>query len=774
MSCLKELGKPQVCTLLALLVAATASAADPPFLVSPAASPSELAPSLAGEPGAAIDVDWSALALDRSRVSVGAGVTYELVVEAREQRARADLTLVGRLVLDGHDRGQVIVTRRGHTLAATLLTASGTFRVVPVAAGRHVLIAAGEDTERRADECPGTVAGLLVPPAAALHLPTFLAPPATEGNQVTPVVDVLVLYTFEARAAAGGIAAIETRIQHAVDFTNTAFSNSEVTARIRLADAAAIDYSPSTVDPFEDLFFLGTSRQVAELREKAGADQVGLVKARCQPTGCGRAFGMERSFFGTAAAPAAFFVTSLEALPENFSHELGHNFGCQHEPGPFALSSDRTPFPFAFAHFETGLFRTLMDASNGSCDACPKIPHFSSPDVLFESRPTGIEGERDNARAIDETAPTIERFGHLRGRLGFDVRVRRVEEGTRELVIDVFRTNGSIGDVSVHYRTEDRSARAGEDYQAVSGTLTWATGEADILSFRDIDIFRKRIPLRILDDSVAEGEESFVLVLNDPTGGAALGNAVQRVTIHDEGDGDDPEASILAFATGVVNTTESATELALSVVRLGGASGTVTVDYATADGSAKATGDYTAVDGTLIWEHGDASAKEIKITIHADTEHEVLEDFTVSLSNPTGGASLGSPGTIEVRIVDAGPGGCDPDEALCLRDDGRFEVRAALVTEDGPRVAKPVRITADTGYFWVFSPNNVELVVKVLFGCKITRHYWVFAAGLTNQGTVLTVRDTATDGLKVYTSPLTSPGSPFPPITDTQALDTCP
>lgn len=51
-------------------------------------------------------------------------------------------------------------------------------------------------------------------------------------------------------------------------------------------------------------------------------------------------------------------------------------------------------------------------------------------------------------------------------------------------------------------------------------------------------------------------------------------------------------------------------------------------------------------------------------------------------------------------------------------------------------------ITGDSGYFWFFEEDNVEVVVKVLDGCSANGMSWVFAAGLTNAETRLTVTDT--------------------------------
>ena len=117
---------------------------------------------------------------------------------------------------------------------------------------------------------------------------------------------------------------------------------------------------------------------------------------------------------------------------------------------------------------------------------------------------------------------------------------------------------------------------------------------------------------------------------------------------------------------------------------------------------------------------------------------------------------------------------CVPDDhTLCLNND-RFAVTAAYQQSPlGPSVlATAVRLTADTGYFWFFDPNNVELVTKVLNGCGTNDAYWVFAAGLTNLGVNLTVIDLQSGALmKNYDNPV---GTPFAPIQDTGAFRTCP
>ena len=97
--------------------------------------------------------------------------------------------------------------------------------------------------------------------------------------------------------------------------------------------------------------------------------------------------------------------------------------------------------------------------------------------------------------------------------------------------------------------------------------------------------------------------------------------------------------------------------------------------------------------------------------------------------------------------------GCTPG-ALCLQDN-RFEV--TVTWEDpfngGTGVGHPRQLTGDTGSFWFFSENNLELMAKVLDGRGINGHWWVFFGSLTNVGFELTVVDRATGEEKTYTNP---------------------
>jgi hypothetical protein len=116
-------------------------------------------------------------------------------------------------------------------------------------------------------------------------------------------------------------------------------------------------------------------------------------------------------------------------------------------------------------------------------------------------------------------------------------------------------------------------------------------------------------------------------------------------------------------------------------------------------------------------------------------------------------------------------GPCTPDaNSLCLNN-GRFKVTAAYSSAQGSGTGTAIPGTSDTGQFWFFSSQNVEMVVKVLNGCGFNQRYWVFAGGLTNVQVTMTVTDMANATVKTYTNPL---NTAFQPIQDTAAFATCP
>jgi hypothetical protein len=125
---------------------------------------------------------------------------------------------------------------------------------------------------------------------------------------------------------------------------------------------------------------------------------------------------------------------------------------------------------------------------------------------------------------------------------------------------------------------------------------------------------------------------------------------------------------------------------------------------------------------------------------------------------------------------------CTPsDTVLCLDDnpgDRRFRVTATYHTAlDGGLAGEGQAIPLAPlgvlrgGLFWFFSQDNPEVLVKVLNGCAINDHYWIYISAGTNVGYTVTVNDIAQPtNPKTYTNPDLQEALP---VQDTSALASC-
>jgi hypothetical protein len=133
---------------------------------------------------------------------------------------------------------------------------------------------------------------------------------------------------------------------------------------------------------------------------------------------------------------------------------------------------------------------------------------------------------------------------------------------------------------------------------------------------------------------------------------------------------------------------------------------------------------------------------------------------------PSGGTPL-PPGTPDPNSPPIGqtPGtpGATPSNFIVLH--GHYEVGVQFNTGSQAGDATPVRITSDAAWFWFFTDNNPEIIIKVVGDVN---HPWVFAAGLTDVGCTITVRDKDNPAnVKTYTN---RQGAAFQPIQDTSAF----
>ncbi len=126
-------------------------------------------------------------------------------------------------------------------------------------------------------------------------------------------------------------------------------------------------------------------------------------------------------------------------------------------------------------------------------------------------------------------------------------------------------------------------------------------------------------------------------------------------------------------------------------------------------------------------------------------------------------------GRIDVLVEEPGMPICSDRSRLCLNE-GRFSARVDWRDFEGNTGRGTAAVQSDdSGVFWFFAESNWELMIKVLDGCGVNGHFWVFAGAATN--VEYTIEVTVQDGsAKSYFNRL---GSPAAPILDTEAFP-CP
>ena len=225
------------------------------------------------------------------------------------------------------------------------------------------------------------------------------------------------------------------------------------------------------------------------------------------------------------------------------------------------------------------------------------------------------------------------------GKVEFAVDAGQVVEGDGEVSVPVRRVGGSRGQASVTYSTRSLTANSGEDYLPMQGILNWAHQ----------DVEQKWITIPIVNDDLIEELESFEVSLANAQN-VILGERSQVVLSID--DDDNPGEVLIGDSDYYVN--ENGSELSVYVKRTEGSKGDIQVDYVLSDGTASSVGDfpdYVQSGGTLYFEDGQ-TGQEIKLKILDDYANENTEYFSLSISNATGGAVIGSTASARVNIVD--------------------------------------------------------------------------------------------------------------------------
>ncbi len=270
-------------------------------------------------------------------------------------------------------------------------------------------------------------------------------------------------------------------------------------------------------------------------------------------------------------------------------------------PGDYATTTGS----LSFAAGETT--KTVTVPVNG--DSLDEIDETFFLNLSAPSQATIADGQGVGTIADDDELPAL---------TVNDVTVTEVDTGSTNATFTVSLSPVSGRPVSVGYATSNGSASAPADYTTTTGTLDFAAGQTV-----------KQVVVPVAGDLLDEDNETFALELSGASA-ATIADALGTGTITD----DDPLPEV-SIGDATVVEGDSGTVTATFDVTLDLPSGRpVTVDFATADGSATSPADFGAAAGTVSFAAGQ-TAKTVTVEVAGDALDEADADtFTVNLTNP--------------------------------------------------------------------------------------------------------------------------------------------
>ncbi|XP_030832667.1 adhesion G-protein coupled receptor V1 isoform X3 [Strongylocentrotus purpuratus] len=219
-----------------------------------------------------------------------------------------------------------------------------------------------------------------------------------------------------------------------------------------------------------------------------------------------------------------------------------------------------------------------------------------------------------------------------------------VMEGQSQSVINVTRSAGTFGTVTVKFQTIPGTAEVGIDYSVTSTDVILYDGETT-----------KPLPLEVINDQTPEVAETFrVILLEQITGGAVLGSPDEAEVIIQQSD--DPYGNFgFGFSSQIVTEPEEGEtrQLSLSVIRSGGTIGVVAVEWQATINGELAVDDVFPTGGTLYFVSNDVT-RTFTLNILPDDVPEERENVVLLLVNATAGGVVGDQpeATISVEAND--------------------------------------------------------------------------------------------------------------------------
>lgn len=268
-----------------------------------------------------------------------------------------------------------------------------------------------------------------------------------------------------------------------------------------------------------------------------------------------------------------------------------------------------------------------------------------SPDELMEPSATATSDDRSTLqllkdvgwRIVEDSTPPPPPPPLVAGTIGLRVANVSVVENAGPAVIQLERTGGRDGAVSVLIRSAGVSATFNSDYTAINQRVNWGDGETGI----------RTVNVTVVDDGIAEGNgETVSLLLSNVTGGATLARTLTTLTILDPPT--TPSPGTIGFISAGLNVSEDDGVATITVRRTGGSDGAASIFLNSADISATAGLDYRSITNQVInWSNGQAGNRTFSLTILNDNISEPNdEQVLLTLSNASNGVAIDRASTL--------------------------------------------------------------------------------------------------------------------------------
>jgi CSLREA domain-containing protein len=311
------------------------------------------------------------------------------------------------------------------------------------------------------------------------------------------------------------------------------------------------------------------------------------------------------------------------------------------------------------------------------------------------------------------------------------------DSGSNDLVFTVTLAGTTAQTVTVGYATANGTATAGSDYAATSGTLTFFPGTAT-----------QQVRVPVIGDAAVESDETLFVNLSGAVNATISDNQAVGTIANDDTAAAVPSISVsdATVAEGNGGTTNATFTVTLS----GPTTNPVSVQYATANGSATAGSDYAAGGGTVQFAPG-VTSQTVTVAVAGDTAVEPDEAFTLQLSNPMNATLADGTGT-----------------GLIVNDDSPAVVPAITISDatvsegNSGTTAATFSVTLSAA-----TTNTVTVGYTTANGSAVSGSDYaaasgtvVFAPGVTSQSIAVAVAgDTAVELDETFTVLLSSPAN---------------